>query len=127
MIPHARERSEEGISWLKLDCLHNVPSPVVMSLKLIPTNSPAILLRLDRRGKRIGAFAKLVLFRDRGKSEGGALRSRGGGGRMETHGGEGRDGERTETLTPEPEMEEGRTGEERSRSERQGAGQWHSG
>ena len=44
------------------------PSLWVRSLNLIPTNSPALLLRLGLLGKRIGAFAKLVLFGDRGNS-----------------------------------------------------------
>ena len=53
-----------------------------MGLNLIPANSPAILLRLGHH-KRIGAFAKLVLFRDRGNSPGGAQRSGEAGGRSE--------------------------------------------
>lgn len=67
-----------------------------MGLNLIHANSPAILLRLGHH-KRIGAFAKLVLVRDRGNSQGGAQRSGEAGGQLETHGGQERDKERNNT------------------------------
>ena len=91
MISHGGDKGGGGHHLVKIQLSpQSTLPPWVMRLNLIPANSPAILLRLDHH-KRIGAFAKLVLFRDRGNIQGGAQRS---GGRSETYGGEERDEER---------------------------------
>lgn len=121
MISHGGDKGGGGLHLVKIQLSpQSTFPPWVMRLCLIPANSPAVLLRLDHH-KRIGAFAKLVLFRDRGNIQGGAQRSGGTRGRSETYGGEERDEERKreERNTLELETKEERDRQERSESDRQ--------